>query len=417
MKTHAFALMLSCSALGSSAAMAQDANVNIVMTWWGGEQRQVLQNQVVDLFIERNPNVSVERQTASFDNYWQRLAVQSAGGNVPTQMQFQDGYLAQFAKSGTVLRPLDEYVADGTIDVSTIPPDILESGKVDGKLLIVPVGLSYRALYFDGAILDELGVDHPQVGTTWTEYADFLRAIKTADGRDDRWPARNDCDVEAVFFAYLRGHGEQPYDGQSLAASREALIDYLQFWKGLQDEGLTPPADVQVANDGNNAQNSLFSKALVVSSFFPGNQFSSAQGFLPSVEMTSIPVGPEGVGDTLTLNAHAIGATASEEEARAAAEYIDFFLNDAEANVIFNADNGVPTSSAAREAIGREDERFFSLYAEIEDNITPFAPLPEGYGQVRDALARTCEAVQFEHVTVEQGADELIAEAEQALRS
>lgn len=410
-------LFAACLLAGVAApAAAQDENVNIVMSWWGGEHRHVLQNQVVDLFEERHPNVRIERQTASFANYWERLAVQAAGGNPPTQMQMQDRYLAQFAVAGTTLLPLDRFVEDGTIDVSTVPEGVLAGGRFDGQLLMIPVGLSYRAFTYDPAVLDELGVQHPWTGMTWDDFAGLLEAIRDADTREDRWAGKNDCEEEAVYYAFLRSYGHEPYDDGQLGVGRDEIVAYFTYWMDLQDSGALAPPDVQIANDGNNAEDSLFSKGITVFQHFPGNQFAGAQQIVQTADMTPLPVGPAGLGDTLTLNAHSIAANATEEQALWAARYIDFFLNDEEANRIFNADNGIPTSSRARAVATSADSRYFELYEEIENDIRPFDPLPTGHGQIWDALSRTCEALQFGYIDIEEAADDFLNEAAAILR-
>jgi multiple sugar transport system substrate-binding protein len=201
-----------------------------------------------------------------------------------------------------------------------------------------------------------------------------------------------------------------------LGFDRDLALQYFGYWRDLQDAGALVPADVHVANDGNAAEDSLFAKRFSLAQVFPANQFEGVKKIIESAEMVPLPKGPTGAGDAFVVSGQSISANAEPDHARWAAHYIDYFLNDAEAAAIYLGDNGIPASAAGRKAIAHLGLRQLELFEKIRDSVPPFAPLPVGHGKVIDSLARACEAVAFDQLTIEQGVDRFMAEARSALQ-
>ena len=62
-------------------------------------------------------------------------------------------YLDQYAKNNLLL-DLTPYVEDGTLNLDDANADVLNSGKVDGKLYAVPIGINAPALLYNKAVTD-----------------------------------------------------------------------------------------------------------------------------------------------------------------------------------------------------------------------------------------------------------------------
>lgn len=407
---------LSCGALAQEAAFPTQ-DIQITSAWWGNTFRNDLHNKVIDAFVKRHPTVTVERQAADFDSYWQRLAVQAAGSNTPDEFQMQTRYIAQFGNSGRTLRPLDDYVADGTIDLTNVPKFLVDAGKFNGQQLMIPTSFSFRGLMYDGAALKKYGVEPPTLETTWEEYAGILKQLAQADLPEGVAPAMNECEDDSTFYAYVRSHGQQPYsaDGKGLGFTNEMARQYFKYWNDLQQAGALIDPTVKTADNGNSAQDSVLSKGDVLFQAHPANQYESLKGIIPGAEMTALPRGPEGAGDAFIVSGQSIGNNVDADHALVAASYINFFLNDPEANGIYQGDNGIPASTVGREAIAGKNLESVKLFEQIEDVVPPFDPLPVGYGKVRDSLIRICDQVSFGQLTAEQGADAFVTAAQASL--
>lgn len=69
-------------------------------------------------------------------------------------------YMDQFIKND-LLVDLTPYVENGTIDISNINENILNSGKTDDGLYAIPIGINVPALMYNKTLLDENGIENP----------------------------------------------------------------------------------------------------------------------------------------------------------------------------------------------------------------------------------------------------------------
>ena len=68
------------------------------MAWWGSEERHQRTIEALDLFAEVNPNVAeVTPEIGTFDSHFDKLAVQTAGGNAPDVFQMSGQYINEYA--------------------------------------------------------------------------------------------------------------------------------------------------------------------------------------------------------------------------------------------------------------------------------------------------------------------------------
>lgn len=395
-------------------AQTSAESVGLTYSWWGGDDRNRLQGAVVDLFVEANPDVTIEVQTADFPVHWERLAVQAAADDQPDIFQMQTRYIAEFGGRGALL-PLDEHVDDGSIDVSDVPEAVLEAGRFDGELLMVPTSFSYRGLYNDAEAFEAAGVESFGSDTTWDDVAAAGVALAESELTEGVWPMFNFCEDDNSFYAFLRGRGVQPYDGQALGFDREHAIAWFSYWADLREAGALPPAGLQAEALSDVPEDSMFGRAQVVIDSFPANQFETMEELVPGVTMTGLPSGPEGPGDALVVSGQSVSP--STPNAAESVAFTDFFLNDLEAAATYRADNGIPADREARDAAAEAmgGGRQFELFAEIEDNFQAIDPLPVGAPEVDASLVRACTELNFERLTVEEAVDVFFQESEAAL--
>ena len=158
-------MMLSLAACGSSGG--EEANesqtegsgggTNLTVSWWGNQSRNEKTQGALDLYSEQNPGVTFEGQFSEWADYWNKLATSSASHSLPDIIQMDYKYLEQYV-SNDLLVDLTPYVEDGTIDVSAVSEDILNSGKVGDGLYAIPTGINAPALIYNKTVTDEAGV-------------------------------------------------------------------------------------------------------------------------------------------------------------------------------------------------------------------------------------------------------------------
>lgn len=427
--TSAVALTLLASTGG---AFAQDSDLQgeICFSWWGGQVRNDKTDRIIRMFEEQHPGVSIVRETADFVPYWERLTIQSAGRNQPCAITMQSRWLATYARPD-ILMPLDDLVADGTLDVSGIPEAVLDSGRgADGKLYMIPHGVFYFALMYNKQMLEnavEQGVEPLEAPYTWDEYADHLRAVLPTlpDGAVSTHNMGREPDA---FVPWVQSHGEKVFDGSQVAFSKQMATDWFTYWEALRQEGVTKSPEGMISENSALVEESNLANGRGYATNRPPNQLGSVQTVTDTVnpgatiDIRPYPVGPDGtVGMDIGSNGIAIGANCPADKVPVTTAWINFWTQDEEAAGIYESDNGVVSIPALAEAQANDPDtqptqvRHIELYQQVVDQAQPVLWPAGGYQAMTDTLNRAYDAVAFGQLTPEEGADQLISDLQQQL--
>lgn len=396
----------------------------IQYAWWGGTGRNEKTQAVIDLYTEANPAVTVKGTTSEYNAYWENASVQAAGGNLPCVPQMQNRVMADYADRGA-LRPLDDLVDSGVIDVSNIPEGVLDSGRgKDGKLYMIPYGAAFGALLVNQTQVEQFGESVPEDGYDWEDLAGWLTDLTKASGT----PAidlfgGNDDQLEA----WVRSRGDNLYNEDGgLGFDRDTLVEFWEYSEELREAGVTVSAERGSELMGVPLEQQPFSQGQQPAFFWPANGLSSAQatieGVAPGTALTAVvmPSGDAGPGNALWLSGLSISKDC--ENVATAASFIDFFVNDEEAAIVYASDNGANTNTANLEAlldspdIPETRKTELRLYAYLAD--ADIAPVVYGKGYQSvflDALTRYYQQIAFGELSVEEAADAFIVEAEGTL--
>jgi multiple sugar transport system substrate-binding protein len=399
------------------------ANNYMRLTWWGNTVRDEQTAKVADLFKTKHPGVTIDLEATGWSGYWDKVNTQAASGSTPDLMQQDYLYIGQWASRGQLL-DLTPYIQDGTIDVSNIPDSVVASGKIGGKLYGLPLGTTIYCMAVDRAILEKAGI--PQFdSTTWT-WRDFERiaetvyqktGVQTAPvGTEDAFP-----DAEN----YVRQSGVPFYapDGKKLGFSDPALLkDFWDMELRLLDKGVLVPASeafVQASMEetplakGRSWARPIWNTQIVAMANAAGRPLELV--FIPRIDGYKRP------GAFLKPSMF-FSITAKAENPALAAQFLSFFLNDAEANDIIMGERGVPVVAPVRDAlsgkIGASQKVAFTILSEAVakgyvSDVDP--PYPAKSGEVNALLRDITVQVLNKTITSAEGASRFITRANQIL--
>ncbi|BCL13788.1 extracellular solute-binding protein [Micromonospora sagamiensis] len=85
------------------AALVESGPVELSVFWWGSARRAQLTEQALRLYSDRNPQVTFRVTWQGLDGYYERLATQAVGGNVPDLFQIDDTFLTEYARRDILL--------------------------------------------------------------------------------------------------------------------------------------------------------------------------------------------------------------------------------------------------------------------------------------------------------------------------
>jgi multiple sugar transport system substrate-binding protein len=399
----------SAAILASTGRLAfADGRVRLI--WWGNPERDKRTYEVVELYQTKSPGVTVDPETYSWNDYWVKLGTQAAGGNLPDVIQMDYRYIFEYARRGQI-HALDEFIGK-ELDLADFDANQLESGRVDGKVYGISMGANSMSHVYNKTQLDALGIELPDA-TTWT-LDDFIAIGKEVKGAlpEGMTFISNMGRQENMLETWTRQRGKGLYteDGQ-LAFDLEDLEAFWAHWKMMQDEGLTPTADVQALDTGK-MDEMMFINRRSLFDFLHSNQLVAAQSLTEDeVGMTMIPNQTGGQPGQYLKPSMFLSMASNSPDPAAAAVLLNFFVTDPEANDILLIERGVTGDASVRERISAsltETENKIIQYLDVVANhVSPLPPPPpQGAGEIDRAIEPAWDAIAFGQKSVSDGARE-----------
>lgn len=156
-------LVTSTLALSATSAFAAE-NVDLRMSWWGGNSRHQVTLKALEAFHKAHPDITVKAEYTGWDGHMSRMTTQIAGRTEPDVMQTNWNWLPIFSKKGDGFYDLNKL--GNIIDLKQFDAKELQSTTVDGKLNGIPVSVTARVFYYNDETWKKAGVEYPK---TWDE--------------------------------------------------------------------------------------------------------------------------------------------------------------------------------------------------------------------------------------------------------
>jgi len=138
---------------------------------------------IVQAFEQKNPNISIEVQTAAYADYFTKLQTQVAGGSPPDTFELNYENSVAYASSGALLDLSPLAAADPDFDPSVYYPKAYEVFQADGKQFGVPEQFSDVILFYNKDLFDAARVAYPDPSWTWEDEREAAEKLTdTANG-------------------------------------------------------------------------------------------------------------------------------------------------------------------------------------------------------------------------------------------
>ncbi|MBS4208341.1 extracellular solute-binding protein [Bacillus sp. FJAT-50079] len=400
-----------------SLTRQNEKTITLRLAWWGEQPRHDYMMKVIERYEEKNPHIHIEPEYANWDDYWKRIAPMAAANQLPDIVQMDLLYLNPYA-SNELLEDLKPYIEEGIIDIQFMNEDILIGGVIDKQLYGFPLGMNAPAIFVDPALLYSAEGSLPTTDWTWDDFKHTVIHINQQLGIY----GTNGMKPPEVFFPYyLRTKGERFFneEGNTLGYDDDQFfIDYFTFQLQLVEEGAFPKPDVTEKIKG--IADELLVNQQAAMSWGYSNQI---YGFLHATDRSLELYPPPGPNqnDGLVLKPSMLFSIAkSSTQKEEAAKFIDFFLNDIEANQLIKGERGVPISSKVTEAVypelDVEQKKVFDYVNSVmKNNRQVEKPDPLGAIQVISLLQDISEQILFIKITPEEAAKQFREEANHIL--
>jgi multiple sugar transport system substrate-binding protein len=401
--------------MGSFPAQAQ-SDARLRMFWWGAKERAERTDKVNQLYQQKNAGLTIAGESLGWTDYWPRLATQTAGRNAADVLQMDYRYIFEYARRGALL-PLDSYVP-AALNLGDFSKAAVDSGKVDGKIYGVSLGLNSTSMVYDKALIQTLGLKEPSWEMTWKDIGDLAVEITKAAKRNGFTGIQDGGRDEPALEVWLGQRGKSLYSPEGkLGYDDKDISEWFAFWQELRKRGGCAAPDTQALDRGE-IDSSLLSLGKAAMVFAHSNQLVGFQAINKSkLGLSTFPDGGAGAKPGQYLKpAMMWSVSAQSKQPEAAVKLVSFFVADIEAGKLLGVERGVPPSAAVRatvaptlDELGRAMADYITLISEKVGPLPP--PPPRGAGEIQTVLRRVNELVGFGKLSPADGAKQFVAES------
>ncbi|MDB5560691.1 MAG: transporter ATP-binding protein [Hyphomicrobiales bacterium] len=382
-----------------SPALAQQTRLRLI--FWGGQARADRTYGVTDLYTKANPGAAFDGEFMAFQDYWPKLATQTAGGNSPDVIQMDYRYIVEYARRGAIA-PLDDLVGK-SLKIDGFDKDQLEGGKVDGKLYGVSLGANSTALMVNKAAFEEAGVPLPDNKLSYEDLPKLAEAFNKGNKRPGMKLWNDYSGGEPGLENWLRQRGKALYtaDGK-VAFDAQDITDWFQMWADLRAAGVTVSPDDQALDATDAIENTMITLGKAAVTYANSNQLIAFQAVNKDpLTMTNYPRIKPGSGGGHYRKPSmffSLGANSSQKEA--GAKFISFFINDPSAGKVLGVERGIPCVKATRDAVApsldAQSQIALNFVSNLGDLLGKLPPSPPANaGEVSVALKTKSQEVAF----------------------
>ena len=377
--------------------------------WWGGESRHKATVEAVDAFIKKNPGLNVAYEYSGFSGYFDKLLTQMAGNNAPDLVQLSYTAVNEYIVRGQ-LQPLNEYIDNGTLDISQLDRTLLDTYKVDGKYYAIPTGVNTLFLFYNKTLFDKFGIAYPTTGMTMDEvYAkakEFTEAARAA-GEQNVWGITPTTGgFETIFQRNIIDLGGQLWkDDLSAAAFHDAAGKAaLEYIKKPLDEGYCVPLEVTAGNPAGVSSFGMGYAAMEITNSTAAAGYASLGEF--ELGMVLAPFGNHHKV-TWYQPSQVFCITSQSSNPQAAAAVLNYLINDEEAADILGFERGIPANAKIRERAKQTKKDWEKEQLELVNEAGKYTgdgtPMgyPMGFLEILTEYTRQEEAYMYGKVSAE----------------
>ncbi len=342
---------LIASTLGMAAGSAFAADqVDLRMSWWGGNGRHQVTLKAVEEFQKQHPNIKVKSEYTGWDGHLSRLTTQIAGGTEPDVMQTNWNWLPIFSKTGTGFYDLN--TVKGELDLTQFDPKELQTTTVDGKLNGIPISVTARVFYFNDETWKKAGVEYPK---TWDELMAAGKTFESKLGKQYFPVVLEHQDT----LSLLRSYMVQKYNipeidtaKKQFGYSKEQWVEFFGMYKKLIDSHVMPDTKYYASFGKSN----MYEMKPWIEGEWAGtymwnstiNKYSDNLKPPAKLELGSYPMLPGATDAGLFFKpAQMFSISKTTKHPKEAAMLINFLLNEKAGVEALGLERGVPLSKAA----------------------------------------------------------------------
>ena len=214
---------------GSNGSGSEGSKTVEFMHLWpegSSAQHHKIVNEIISDFEEENPDINVDVEVLSNEQYKDKIKVLSTSDELPdVGMTWAAGYMEPYVE-GDMYASLDD-----VIDEDDFVSGTLDAFSVDDTTYGIPLELNISSVFYNGEIFDEYGLDEPE---TLEELKDVVSTLNDngvnpiALGNKDAWTG-------SMWYMYLANRLGGDEDILTEAINREISFEDPEFVQAAEE--------------------------------------------------------------------------------------------------------------------------------------------------------------------------------------
>jgi oligogalacturonide transport system substrate-binding protein len=336
----------------SSGGSGEKKQVTLRFSWWGSEGRHKALLQAIDLYMSKNPHVTIEAEYSGFDGYYQKLVTQFAGGTAPDLTPLSADWIDDIAIKGDLV--LDLNTQKNNINLQAFDQQFLSKYVViKNKLVGLPMGVNGLVTAYNKDFFKRFGIPE-DTKWDWNKIHEIGKQVHQKDTS-----------------AYLLGALEfrtflQPYiaqktgkqwinDDKTLGFDQAVLAEAFAYYKKLLDDGVIQPvAESSLYPDF--TKNVAFQKGNIGMAFALASSITSLKQYVPSLDAAQFPIPADAkASGVLVIPSNPLAINKQTKHPEEAAKFASWLLTELDSAMIVKDNYSVPPSNTNAQALAEKN--------------------------------------------------------------
>lgn len=165
--------------------------------------------EMINAFEQKYPDIKVNSELVSYNDYFTKLQTRIAGGNAPDVFELNYENFVQYASKDT-LEDLSEYInKDTDFKPDQLNEEAFKAFQYEGKQYGMVESFSNVVTFYNKDLFDKAGVAYPTADWTWDD--ELEAAQKLTDAQNQVWGTYSPVTMNE-FFKVIAQNGGQIFD-------------------------------------------------------------------------------------------------------------------------------------------------------------------------------------------------------------
>lgn len=197
---------------------------------------------IIDEFVKKNPNVSIENIPIPFDECPRQLVIMSESGSLPDIIQMTGYWTALLASQDTLI-DLTGYAEEGNYILDSYSRSFVDAAKYNGKLYAIPAALTPSGFWYNKRLMEQAGIKNPP--RTIDELNNQLEVIKEKFNGKVYGIGIDTTTIDYAFtenlpYFWAFGAKDLLEDPANPNFEQPAVLDALKWFGSVAENGYSP---------------------------------------------------------------------------------------------------------------------------------------------------------------------------------